>query len=390
MKEESRAIRNQIKRSHFSEHSAPVYMTSSFVFSSAEEAAQTFAGEREGLVYSRYDNPNTDEFALKIKTIEDGEDALSTASGMAAVFSSFCALLKSGDHIVACKSLFASTHQIISTILPRWGIEYSYVDIKNPGTWAGAFRDSTKILYIETPTNPALDLVDIKWAAELAAANNALLLVDNSFATPCVQKPLRLGADLVLVSATKFIDGQGRAMGGAVCGKKELIEDIRTFTKPTGPTMSPFNAWILAKSVETLSVRMERHCGNAHKIAEYLESLKDDIKFVKYPYLESHPQYDIAVKQMKSGGALLSFELAGGIDQGAKFLNSLKMLSITPNLGDSRTTVTHPASTTQSRMSETERLEAGVTPGLIRLSAGLEDVDDIIEDISQAIGKSRI
>lgn len=389
MKDKTKAIRQQLERTQFQEHSAPLYMTSSFVFNSAEEAEKTFSGEREGLVYSRYDNPNTDEFAMKMCILEHSESALSTATGMAAVFSGLAGLLQSEDHIVACKSLFSSTHQIISEILPKWGIDFTYTDLHSPESWEKAFTPKTKILYIETPTNPALDLVDIEAAGKLAAANNAVLMIDNSFATACVQKPIDLGASLVVISATKFIDGQGRAMGGAICGTNELIEQIRCFTKPTGPTLSPFNAWLLSKSIETLSVRMDRHCISAKKVAEFLESCTKDVKFVKYPGLKSHPQYSIAKKQMKSGGALLSFELSGGIEQGKRFLNNLKMLSITPNLGDSRTTVTHPASTTQSKMSEEDRLSAGVTPGLIRISAGLEDVEDIIEDISNAVEASR-
>lgn len=385
---ETEAIRHQYERSAAREHSVPLYLTSSFVFSDAEQARAMFADEIPGAIYSRYSNPNTDEFIEKLCLLEGAEDGIATASGMAAMYCSMAGLLSSGDHVLACRSVFASTHQILNTIFPRFGISYSYADINEPQTWEEKIQKNTKMIFVETPSNPALDLMDLEWVGKLAAKHKLILNVDNCFATPYLQNPMKWGAHIVTHSATKFIDGQGRVIGGAIVGKKELIKEIRFFARHTGPCMPPFNAWVLSKSLETLAVRMERHCQNALEIATKLEK-NDDVSKVKYPFLASHPHHALAKKQMRLGGGLVTFEIKGGLDQGRKFLNSLKMISHTPNLGDTRTIAIHPASTTHSKLTDAERAAVGITPGLIRISAGLEDIRDIIADIEQAIQNSR-
>ncbi len=381
---ETHAIRNQHERTDFREHSVPLYLTSSFVFDNAEQARAMFADEISGNIYSRYSNPNTNEFIEKLCAMEGAEDGIATASGMAAMYASMISLLKSGDHVLACRSVFGSTHQILSVLFPRFDITHSYADVTEPETWESKIQPNTKMIFVETPSNPALDIIDLEWLGKLAAKHNVILNVDNCFATPYLQQPIKWGAHLVTHSATKFIDGQGRVIGGAVVGSKELIKEIRFFTRHTGPAMSPFNAWVLSKSLETLALRMDRHCQNAMQLATELESHPQVAK-VKYPHLPSHPQYALAKKQMNQGGGLVSFELKGGLEQGIKFLDSLNMISHTPNLGDSRTIAIHPASTTHSKLTEKERLAVGITPGLIRISAGLEHVADIIADIRQAI-----
>jgi O-succinylhomoserine sulfhydrylase len=381
---ETDAVRSQSERTSFREHSVPLFLTSSFVFDNAEQARAMFADEIPGNIYSRYSNPNTNEFIEKLCKLEGTEDGIATASGMAAMYCSMAALLKSGDHVLACRSVFGSTHQILNTLFPRFGISHSYADITDPGSWEEKIQPNTKIIFVETPSNPALDIIDLEWLGKLAAEKNVILNVDNCFATPYLQTPVRWGAHIVTHSATKFIDGQGRVIGGAVLGTKELIKEIRFFARHTGPSMSPFNAWILSKSLETLAVRMDRHCANALAIARYLEGHPDIIN-VKYPMLPSHPQHALAKKQMKAGGGLVTFEVKGGLDQGRKFLNALQMISHTPNLGDTRTIAIHPASTTHSKLTEEERLAVGITPGLIRISAGLEQLEDIIRDVEQAV-----
>lgn len=385
---ETSAIRAQHERSAFREHSVPLYLTSSFVFDDAEQARAMFADEIAGNIYSRYSNPNTDEFIAKLCIMEGTEDGIATASGMAAMYSSMAALLKSGDHILASRSVFGSTHQILNTIFPRFGITYTYADINQPETWESKIQPNTKLIFVETPSNPALDLIDLEWLGKLAAKHNLILNVDNCFATPFLQNPAKWGAHIVTHSATKFIDGQGRVIAGAVLGTKELIKDIRFFTRHTGPAMSPFTAWLLSKSLETLAVRMERHCQNALELAKYLES-NGQVSKVKYPFLPSHPQYELAKRQMKFGGGIVTFEIRGGLDQGRKFLNALSLISHTPNLGDTRTIAIHPASTTHSKLTEQERLDVGITPGLIRIAVGLEDVKDIIRDVERAIKASK-
>lgn len=382
---ETDAIRIQSERTAFREHATPLFLTSSFVFESAEQARAMFADEISGNIYSRYSNPNTNEFIEKLCALEGTEEGVATASGMAAMYCSMAALLKSGDHVLACRSVFGSTHQILNTIFPRFGISHTYVDVNLPDTWEEHIRPNTRMIFVETPSNPALDLIDLEWLGKLANRRNIILNVDNCFATPYLQNPARWGAHLVTHSATKFIDGQGRVIGGAVLGTKELIKEIRFFARHTGPSMSPFNAWLLSKSLETLAVRMDRHCLNAYEIARYLEGHPQVIR-VKYPMLPSHPGFRLAKKQMRLGGGLVTFEVKGGLAQGRAFLNALKTISHTPNLGDTRTIAIHPASTTHSKLTEEERLAVGITPGLIRISAGLEDLNDIIRDIDQAIG----
>ncbi|MBL7858277.1 MAG: aminotransferase class I/II-fold pyridoxal phosphate-dependent enzyme [Cyclobacteriaceae bacterium] len=385
---ETDAIRNQHERTPFREHSVPLYLTSSFVFDDAEQARAMFADEISGNIYSRYSNPNTNEFIDKLCQMEGTEDGVATASGMAAMYSSMAALLRSGDHILACRSVFGSTHQILNTIFPRFGISHSYADITEPDIWEAKIQPNTRMIFVETPSNPALDIIDLEWLGKLAKKHNLILNVDNCFATPYLQNPVKWGAHIVTHSATKFMDGQGRVIGGAVLGTKELIKEVRFFTRHTGPSMSPFNAWVLSKSLETLAVRMERHCQNAMALAKYLEANAEVLK-VKYPFLESHPHHALAKKQMKLGGGLVTFEIKGGLDQGRKFLNALSMISHSPNLGDTRTIAIHPASTTHSKLTEEERAAVGIKPGLIRIAVGLEDVSDIIDDVEQAIAASK-
>ena len=381
---ETDAIRNQHERTDFREHSVPLYLTSSFVFETAEQARAMFADEIPGNIYSRYSNPNTNEFIEKLCVMEGAEDGIATASGMAAMYASMISFLKTGDHVLACRSVFGSTHQILSVIFPRWGITHTYADVTEPEKWESKIQPNTKMIFVETPSNPALDILDLEWLGKLAAKHNIILNVDNCFATPYLQQPIKWGAHLVTHSATKFIDGQGRVIGGAVVGSKDLIKEIRYFTRHTGPSMSPFNAWILSKSLETLALRMDKHCSNSLQLATALES-NSLVAKVKYPFLPSHPQQKLAQKQMKLGGGIVTFELKGGLEQGRRFLDSLKMISHTPNLGDSRTIAVHPASTTHSKLTEEERLAVGITPGLIRIAVGLENVEDIIADVNQAI-----
>ncbi len=381
---ETDAIRIQSERTPFREHSVPVYLTSSFVFDDAEQARAMFADEIPGNIYSRYSNPNTNEFVERMCALEGTEDGIATASGMAAMYSSMAALLRSGDHVLACRSVFGSTHQILNTLFPRFGISHTYVDVNAPDAWEDAIQPNTRMIFVETPSNPALDLIDLEWLGKLAARKGVILNVDNCFATPYLQNPARWGAHLVTHSATKFIDGQGRVLGGAVLGSKELIQEVKFFARHTGPAMSPFNAWLLSRSLETLSVRMDRHCQNAFEIARYLEG-HADVSSVRYPMLTSHPQFQLAKKQMRLGGGVVTFELKGGLDQGRRFLNTMQMISHTPNLGDTRTIAVHPASTTHSKLTDAERAAVGISPGLIRISAGLENIDDILRDIDRAI-----
>lgn len=381
----TKAIRAQVEKTNEMEHSVPVYLTSSFCFDTAEEMRAAFADESDDNIYSRFSNPNVTEFTDKVCALEGAEAGYATASGMSAVFGSFMALMKNGDHLLACRSLFGSTHNIITKYLPKYGIEYSYVDAgADISEWKKNIRPNTKMIFIESPTNPGLDILDIKALADLAHQNKIILNVDNCFATPVAQQPIALGADLVLHSATKWLDGQGRVLGGVIVGKKELINEIYLFCRNTGPALSPFNAWVLSKSLETLEVRMERHTANASWIAEKLEQ-HQKIKWLKYPFLPSHPQYEIAKKQMQSGGGIFCFELKGGLAAGKVFLDKLKMLSMTANLGDTRSIASHPASTTHAKLTEAERQAVGITPGLIRISVGLEHREDILNDILQAL-----
>jgi len=381
---ETNAIRSQHERTQHREHSVPIYLTSSFVFEDAEQARALFADEIPGNIYTRFSNPNTTELINKLCLLEGTEDGIATASGMAAMYISMAALLKTGDHVLASRSVFGSTHQILTSIFPKVGISHTYVDIADPAEkWEQKIQPNTRMIFVETPSNPALDIIDLEWLGGLAKKHNLILNVDNCFSTPYLQNPAKFGAHLVTHSATKFMDGQGRVIGGAVLGTKELIKEVRFFARHTGPSMSPFNAWILSKSLETLAVRMDRHCENALSLAKHLEAHPEVLK-VKYPFLPSHPQYQLARKQMKLGGGVVTFEIKGGIERGRKFLNSLKMISHSANLGDTRTIATHPASTTHSKLTEVERTAVGITPGLIRISVGLENIKDILADIEQA------
>ncbi|WP_275316162.1 trans-sulfuration enzyme family protein [Tenacibaculum bernardetii] len=381
---ETIAIRTQTERSQFSEHSTPLYLTSSFVFDDAEDMRASFAEEKEKNLYSRFSNPNTTEFVDKIVAMEGAEAGYAFATGMAAVFSTFGALLNAGDHIVSCRSVFGSTHSLFTKYLPKWNIETSYFNITEVDTIESLIKPNTKILYAETPTNPAVDIIDLELLGEISKKHGLLLVIDNCFATPYLQNPIKFGVDIVLHSATKLIDGQGRVLGGVAVGRKDLIKEIYLFSRNTGPAMSPFNAWVLSKSLETLSIRVDRHCENALKVASFLEE-HPKVNLVKYPFLKSHPQYEIAKKQMKLGGNVVAFEIKGGITAGRNFLNAIKICSLSANLGDTRTIVTHPASTTHSKLSVDDRLEVGITDGLVRSSIGLENVVDIINDLKQAL-----
>ncbi|PTB97538.1 O-succinylhomoserine sulfhydrylase [Marivirga lumbricoides] len=385
---ETQAIRTQAAKSGNREHSVPLYLTSSFTFESAEQAKALFNDEEEGNIYSRFSNPNSSELIDKIAKLEGVEDGIATATGMAAMFGSMAALLQQGDHILAARSLFGSTHQLLTQIFPRWGITHTYADINRTHEWESLIKPETKMIFVETPSNPGLEIIDLEWLGQLAKAHNLILVVDNCFATPYLQQPAKWGAHIVTHSATKFIDGQGRVLGGLIMGTKELIKDVRFFSRHTGPAISPFNAWVLSKSLETLALRMDKHCENALKIAEYLED-HAELESVKYPFLKSHPQHDLAKKQMKLGGGILTFTVKGGAERSSKFINQLNTLSVTSNLGDTRSIVTHPATTTHSKLSAEERKRVGIDDGLIRLSVGLENVNDIIEDLEQALKTSK-
>ncbi len=385
---ETKAIRIQTEKTDQKEHATPLFLTSSFTYNSAEEMAAAFADDSLDVnIYSRFSNPTVDEFIAKMAALEGAEDGIATATGMASIFSTFMTFLNAGDHIISASAVFGSTHTILTKYLPKWGIEYSYFDMNKPEAIEGLIKKNTKVLYLETPSNPGLDIIDIEFVSTICKKYKILFVVDNCFATPAVQQPIKFGADLVLHSATKFIDGQGRVLGGVVVGRKDLIQPLYLFIRNTGPSMSPFNAWVLTKSIETLFVRMDKHADNAMKIAKGLQG-NSKILQVKYPFLETHPQYKIAKKQMSNGGGLVTFEIKGGIDAGRKFMNALQMISMTSNLGDSRTIASHPASTTHSKLTEDERKAVGITAGLIRISVGLEHADDILEDILQALEKS--
>ena len=385
---ETNAIRIQTDRTKQKEHSTPLFLTSSFTYDTAADMAAAFADDSLDVnIYSRFSNPTVDEFITKIAALEGAEDGIATGTGMAAVFATFMTFLSKGDHIISASAVFGSTHTILTKYLPKWGIGSSYFNMNKPEEIEKLIRPTTKMLYVETPSNPGLDIIDIKLVSALCKKNNILFVVDNCFATPAVQQPIQFGADLVLHSATKFIDGQGRVLGGVVVGKKELINEMYLFVRNTGPSLSPFNAWVLSKSLETLFIRMDKHAANALALAQRLQG-HAKVSWVKYPFLETHPQYAIAKKQMSNGGGIVTFELKGGIDSGRKFLNALQMLSMTNNLGDSRSIASHPASTTHSKLSEEERQAVGITPGLIRISVGLEHIEDITADILQALDKA--
>ena len=389
-KDQSKIIREQAPRSATREHSVPLYLTSSFIFDSAEQGRAIFAEEEQGMVYSRYANPNTTEFINRVCALEKADAGLAFASGMAAVFASFASYIKSGDHIVSSRAIFGSTHQLITQLFPRWGVTYTYVETPNIEDWEKAIQPNTKIVFLESPSNPGLELFDLEALAKLKEKHpHVIFAIDNCFATPYLQQPLQFGFDLSIHSATKYMDGQGRVLGGVVVGKEELINEMMFFIRHTGPAMSAFNAWTISKSLETLPLRMDRHCENALALAEALEN-HPEIEDVKYPFLPSHPQYELAKKQMKGGGGIVTFEVKGGKERAFKFIDALEMILYTSNLGDSRSIATHPATTTHAKLSDAERADLGIMPGSIRLSVGLEDKTDIIEDILQALEKTKL
>jgi O-succinylhomoserine sulfhydrylase len=381
---ETIAIRLQAARTHFKEHSVPLYLTSSYKFDDAEEMRALFANEKEGNVYSRYANPNTSELIEKMAALEGAETGWATATGMAAIFTTFATFLGNGDHVLSSRSVFGSTHQLLNNIFPKWGISYTYADLDKPEQWINGIQENTKMIFVETPSNPGIDIIDLEWLGKLAKERNLLLVVDNCFATPYLQQPIKFGADISIHSATKFIDGQGRTLGGIILGTEELMKQIEGFARHSGPAMSPFNAWLLSKSLETLAVRMDRHCENAMKVAEFLEG-HSKVKRVMYPFLPSHPQYDIARKQMKQGGGIITFVIEGGVNGAGTFMDKLQMFSISANLGDTRSIATHPATSTHSKLTEEQRLEVGIEQGSIRLSIGLEHINDILKDVAQAL-----
>ncbi|MDH1882499.1 PLP-dependent aspartate aminotransferase family protein [Empedobacter sp. GD03797] len=389
-KDQSKIIREQAPRSATREHSVPLYLTSSFIFDSAEQGRAIFAEEEQGMVYSRYANPNTTEFINRVCALEKADAGLAFASGMAAVFASFASYIKSGDHIVSSRAIFGSTHQLITQLFPRWGVTYTYVETPNIEDWEKAIQPNTKIVFLESPSNPGLELFDLEALAKLKEKHpHVIFAIDNCFATPYLQQPLQFGFDLSIHSATKYMDGQGRVLGGVVVGKEELINEMMFFIRHTGPAMSAFNAWTISKSLETLPLRMDRHCENALALAEALEN-HPEIADVKYPFLPSHPQYELAKKQMKGGGGIVTFEVKGGKERAFRFIDALEMILYTSNLGDSRSIATHPATTTHAKLSDAERADLGIMPGSIRLSVGLEDKTDIIEDILQALEKTKL
>lgn len=381
---ETFAIRTQTERTQFDEHSTPLYLTSSFIFQDAEDMRASFAEEKQKNLYSRFSNPNVTEFTEKIAKMEGAEAGYAFATGMAAIYSTFATLLNAGDHIVSCQSVFGSTHTLFTKYFPKWNIETTYFKAEDAENVEQYIQPNTKILYLETPTNPAIEVLDLEFFGQIAKKHNLIFIVDNCFATPYLQQPIQYGADIVVHSATKLIDGQGRVLGGVAVGREDLIREIYLFARNTGPAMSPFNAWVLSKSLETLAIRVEKHCENALKVAEFLEA-HPNVELVKYPFLKSHTGYEIAKKQMKLGGNIVAFEIKGGIEGGRNFLDKIKMCSLSANLGDTRTIVTHPASTTHSKLSDHERNEVGITAGLVRCSVGLENVDDIIADLKQAL-----
>ena len=383
---ETNAIRNQMERSQNLEHSTPLHLTSSFVFEDAEDMRASFAEEKERNIYSRFTNPNTTEFVDKVAQMEGAEAGVAFATGMGAVFATFATFLNAGDHIVSARALFGSTHTLFTKYLPKWQITTSYFPSDDLSLIEGLIKPNTKCIYVESPTNPGVDILDLEAIGKIAKQHKLLFIVDNCFATPYLQQPIQYGADLVIHSATKLMDGQGRVLGGITVGSKQLVRELFLFARNTGASLSPFNAWILSKSLETLAVRIDRHCKNAHVIAEKLEA-SQEINWVKYPFLKSHPQYDLAKKQMLKGGNIIAFELKGGIDAGRNFINAIELCSLSSNLGDSRTIITHPASTTHSKLSEEDRLAVGITDGMIRLSVGLEHHEDIWNDLKNALSK---
>ncbi len=380
------AVRAGIERSQFNEHSEAMYLTSSYVFQSASEAADRFQGRKEGLVYSRFTNPTVQVFQERLAALEGAEGCFATASGMSAILGTAMAFLKAGDHVLCSASVFGSTIQLFSNILGRFGVETTYVSDPGAGAWQKAVKPDTKLLFVETPSNPLTEVFDIAALAQVAKKAGALLAVDNCFCTPVLQRPIDLGADLVIHSATKYLDGQGRVLGGAVCGRKDWLKEFMLpYMRSAGPTLSAFNAWVILKGMETLRIRMEAQSASALDLARWLEA-HPKIERVYYPFLESHPQHELAKRQQKTGGAIVSFDVKGGREAAWKVIDSTKVISITGNLGDTKTTITHPPTTTHGRISDEARARAGINEGLIRVAVGLEGIEDIRADLARGLG----
>jgi O-succinylhomoserine sulfhydrylase len=377
---ETIAIREGHRKTEEQEHSPAIFLTSSFAFDSAEQAAKRFAKEEPGNIYTRFTNPTVDAFQKRLAALEGAEGCLATSSGMSAIFATLMALLKSGDHVVASRSMFGTTIVLLNDIISKFNIRVTFVDLADISAWEQAIQSNTKIFLLETPSNPLGEVVDIRALSAISKKNSVVLAVDNVIMTPALQQPLALGADLVIHSATKYIDGQGRCLAGAIAGSNELLEDIGGFIRTTGPTLSAFNAWILIKGLETLSLRMRAHCDNASKLANWLVG-QEFVEKVHYLGLESHPNHEVAKSQQSGFGGIVSFEVKGGREGAFRLINNTKMLSITANLGDTKSTITHPETTTHGRLSDEERAQSGITDGLIRISAGLEDIGDIIADL---------
>ncbi|QID19815.1 O-succinylhomoserine sulfhydrylase [Nitrogeniibacter mangrovi] len=379
------AIRAGIERSQFNEHSEAMYLTSSFVFDSAAQAAARFSGEEEGYVYARFTNPTVTAMQDRLAALEGAEACIATASGMAAILALVMALLKSGDHVVASQGLFGSTQQLFGNIFSKFGIETTFVPAADVAAYEAAIRPQTRLIFVETPSNPLTELVDIAAVAEVAHRHEVLLAVDNCFCTPALQRPLELGADVVIHSATKYLDGQGRVLGGAVVGNKVLMDEVFRFLRTAGPTLSPFNAWVILKGLETLRLRMEAQSASALALAEWLEG-QPWVSRVYYPGLPSHPQHALALRQQRMGGAIVSFDVVGGREAAWRLIDATRLISITANLGDTKSTITHPASTTHGRISPEARAAMGVSEGLIRVAVGLESIDDLKTDLARGLG----
>jgi len=384
LKFDTKAIREGYRTTQEQEHSEAIFLTSSFVFDSAEQAANRFSKEEPGNIYARFTNPTVDAFEKKLAALEGADACVATSSGMAAIFASIMALVESGDHIVASRNMFGTSIVLLNTIVSKFNVGISYVDLGDLSQWQDAVQDNTKLFLLETPSNPLGEVVDIVALSKISQANNILLAVDNAILSPALQNPIKLGADIVIHSATKYIDGQGRCLAGAVLGSEAIIEQISAFTRATGPSLSAFNAWIVLKGLDTLSLRMKAHSDNALKLATWLQT-QDQVEKVHYLGLESHPDHALANIQQSGFGGIVSFEIKGGREAAFKVINATEILSITANLGDTKTTITHPASTTHGRLTDDEKQQANITEGLIRISVGLEDIGDVINDISKGL-----
>lgn len=382
---DTRAVRSGQVRTHENEHSEPIFLSSSFVFANAAEAAARFAGDKPGNIYSRFTNPTVRTFEERLAALEGGERCVATSTGMSAILCTVMGLLKAGEHIVSSKSIFGTTVNLFSNILPKFGINTTFVSLTDYAAWEEAITPETKLLFLETPSNPLTEIADIKRLADLAHSKGILLVVDNCFCTPCLQLPLKHGADIVIHSATKYLDGQGRCLGGAVVGSEALLsEDVYGFLRTGGLSLSPFNAWVFLKGLETLKIRMRAHCENATQIASWLEQ-QDAVEKVFYPGLASHPQHELANQQQSGPGGIVSFVLKGGKTAAWQLIDAIRIFSITANLGDTKSTISHPATTTHHRLTEEQRLEAGIESGLVRLSVGLEDVGDLKQDLESGL-----